>query len=134
MAKVIITINDEDEGAGAIHLNYTFDPELPRPATAAEVAEIPLTPAQTLALHFFQHVQDAVQAANDEANEEQTTSGEDAGEKETCAQNGEDTCCGGNCHVPAAVISEIEQDDPFAGETLTPRPCSVEDPSCDSCQ
>jgi len=127
MAKVIITINDGEE-SGSIHVDYVFDPEIPRTATEAEASEIPLTPAQTMALHLYNQIQEAAQAVIDEDYEEQTTSGEAEGEKD------EDTCCGGNCHASAAVISEIEQDDPFAGETLTPRPCSVEDPSCDSCQ
>jgi len=33
-----------------------------------------------------------------------------------------------------SVISDIDKDDPFAGEVLTPPSCRLDDPDCESCQ
>jgi hypothetical protein len=93
MAKVTITIEDVEGSEDAINMNYAFDPELPQEPTNPEDNKIPLTPAQTMAMHIFNFLQNATRALNEE---------ETASTEEGCTQEGENTCCGGNCHADSA--------------------------------
>ncbi len=94
MAKVTITIDDIEGKEGAINMNYSFDPDLPQ-ESSEEATSIPLTPAQTLAMH----IHNFMQRLNEVNNEEETSSEAEGSAEEGCAQTGEDTCCGGNCHA-----------------------------------
>lgn len=121
MSKVTIIISDIENEASAIDIKYEFDPVIAQPEEGSN-EEVKLTPAQTMALHMYNFLQRTVQG-NDavEIEEEQET-----------------TCCGGACHTdegPAVISSiAIDKDDPFAGESLTPRACKVDDADCESCQ
>jgi hypothetical protein len=96
MAKVTISIEDVEGNEGAINMNYSFNPELPEETDNAEENKIPLTPAQTMAMHIFHFLQKVTAVSNEEE-----TSSEAEGEAEkVSAQEGENTCCGGgNCHT-----------------------------------
>lgn len=96
MAKVIITIDDIEGKEGAINMNYEFNPDLPQESGTEE--KILLTPAQTMAMHFYNFMQNA----SKEINKEETSSEAEVSAEEGCAQTGEETCCGGNCHADSA--------------------------------
>jgi len=96
MAKVIITIEDIEGKEGAISMNYEFNPELPQESGAEE--QILLTPAQTMAMYCHNFMQDAAKTGN----EEQTSSEAEGSAEEDCTQEGEDTCCGGDCQSVSA--------------------------------
>lgn len=87
MAKVQITIEDEEGKEGAVHMDYKFDPDLPNEEGAK------LTPAQTLAMNIFYFLQKVT------GSDETETTGEAEGQAEGCSENAEEgTCCGGGCH------------------------------------
>jgi hypothetical protein len=95
MAKVTISIEDDKVNEGSISVNYAFNPELPEETDNAEENKIPLTPAQTMAMYIFHFLQKSTGVINEEE-----TSSEAEGEAEKVnAQEGETTCCGGNCHT-----------------------------------
>jgi hypothetical protein len=98
MAKVIITIEDVEGNEGAISVDFGFTPALPDKAEEDET--IPLTPAQTMAMHI-NHMLHSASTPGD-TNEEETSSEAEGSAEEGCAQTGEETCCGGNCHADSA--------------------------------
>jgi hypothetical protein len=89
MAKVTITIEDQDVAAGAIGVNFEFTPELPQAPEDGSDETLPqLTPAQTMAAYISQ----LISASSAPGNEEEA--GCDGANKETC--------CGGHCEPAPA--------------------------------
>jgi hypothetical protein len=92
MAKVTITIEDQDVAPGAIGVNFEFTPALPDAPEEGSGEETPqLTPAQTMAAYINQLISSASTPETDE----------EASGNEGCTQTNEGTCCGGDCNAPA---------------------------------
>lgn len=94
MAKVIITIEDKENEAGAVSMDYNFDPRLETASSANNFTQ--LTPAQTLAMNIADTVQ---RAFTDKGYAEQIEEeSETQGEEKACENEEGKGCCGGGCH------------------------------------
>lgn len=92
MAKVQITITDVEDQEGAVHMDYTFDPELPKAQEGSD--KIPLTPAQTMAMNIYYFLQKLTGEFDTEE-----TSGDSGNQEVGCEETSQEaTCCGGACH------------------------------------